>query len=55
MEFADEADVVDALVAEVRRVVVEPEGRMVLECRERALGAGDVEGDFRRVDFQRRS
>ena len=52
-KFADELHVVHALIAEVRRVVVEAEARVVLHRLERALGGGDVEGDFRRMHFER--
>ena len=37
-EFADELDVIDALVAEVARVVVEPEALVALHRFDRALG-----------------
>jgi len=53
VEFPEKADVVDALVAEVGRIVIESEGGMVVECLEGPFGGGDVEGDFGRMDFQR--
>src|SRR5262245_19661599 len=52
-ELADEADVVDALVAHVRRVEVQAEVRRVVDRRERATGAVEVEGDLGRVDLER--
>src|SRR4029079_12843845 len=52
-EPADERDVVDALVREVRRVVVEPEARVAPDRFERALRGGDLERDLRRVHLQR--
>ena len=51
-EGADELHVVDALVAEVAGVVVEAEALVVADGVERALGGGDVEGDFGRVHFE---
>ncbi len=45
--------VVHALVAEVRRVVVEAEGGVVSDGLERPLGAGDVERDLGRMHFER--
>ena len=52
VELADEADVVDALIAEVGGVVVEAEGGVEVEGFEGALGAADVEGDFGGMDFE---
>jgi hypothetical protein len=52
-EFADDAEVVDALIAEVRRVEVEAESRVVTDRGERPAGGCDIEGDFGRVDFER--
>jgi hypothetical protein len=51
-ERADELHVVDALVAEVRGVVVETKTLVTFDRRDRAFRAGDVERDFRRVNFQ---
>ena len=51
-EGADELHVVDALVAEVARVVVEAEALVVADGVERALGRSDIEGDFGRVHFE---
>ena len=51
-EGADELHVVDALVAEVARVVIEAEALVVADGVERALGGSDVEGDFGRVYFE---
>ena len=45
-ELADEFHVVDALIAEGGRVVVETETLVVLHRLERALRGGDVERDF---------
>lgn len=52
-EVVDETDVIDALVAEVRGVVVEAECFAVAERFEGTLGAYDVEGDLGGVDFER--
>ena len=51
-EGADELHVVDALVAEVGRVVVEPKTFVAADGLDRALGAGDVEGDLGGVNFE---
>ena len=51
-EGADELHVIDALVAEVAGVVVEAKALVVADGVERALGGGDVEGDFGRVHFE---
>ncbi|MEY2640910.1 MAG: hypothetical protein RL150_303 [Candidatus Parcubacteria bacterium] len=51
-EAVDEFDVVDTLVGEMARIIVEPERRMVVNRSKRALGRGDVEGDFGRMDLQ---
>jgi len=48
----DELHVIDALVAEVARVVVEAECRVIADRLEGALGEGDVERDFRGMHFQ---
>ena len=50
----DKLYVVDALVAEMARVVVETEGWMTVECFDGPFGRGDIEGDFRRVHFERK-
>jgi hypothetical protein len=52
VELADEADVVDALIAEVGGVIVEAEGGVEVEGLVGALGAADVEGDFGGMDFE---
>ena len=52
-ELVDELHVIDALVAEMAGVVVEAEGGMVVQRLEGTLGAGDVEGDLRWVNFER--
>ena len=49
---ADEFHVVDALVAEVARVVVKAEALVVADGVKCALGGSDVEGDFGRVHFE---
>jgi hypothetical protein len=51
-ELADEAHIVDALVGEVTRVVVEPEALVVADGLEQALGRGDVTGDLSRVHLE---
>jgi hypothetical protein len=51
-EGADELHVVDALVAEVRGVVVETETLVALDRRDGALRAGDVERDLGRVHLE---
>jgi hypothetical protein len=51
-ERADELHVVDALVAQVRGVVVEAEAPVALDGLDGALGARDVEGDLGRVDLE---
>lgn len=51
-EFADEFDVVHALVEQVAGVEVEAEGFVAFEGVDGAFGAGDVEGDFGGVDFE---
>src|SRR5690606_34756725 len=51
-ERVDELDVVDALVAEVRRVEVEPEAPVATDRFDRALSGRDVEGDLRRMDLE---
>src|SRR5205085_12481371 len=51
-ERADELDVIDALVAQVRWVVVEAETLVALDGVDGALGAGGVERDLGRVDLQ---
>ena len=53
-EGANELHVVDALVAKVARVIVEAEALVVTDRLEGALGRSDVEGDFGRVDFERK-
>src|SRR5205085_11264789 len=45
--------VIDALVAEVRGVVVEAEALVTVDGFDGALGGGGVEGDFGWVDFER--
>ena len=52
-EYAQELDVVDALVAEVRRVVVEAERRMTADLLEGALGGRYVERDLGGVHLER--
>ena len=52
VEFTNEPHVVHALITKVAGVVVEPKRRMVVQCLERTLGRGDVERDFRGVNFQ---
>ena len=52
-EIADEFDVVHALIAEVRRIVIESEALVISNRSQRALGGSDVECDFRGVDFER--
>jgi hypothetical protein len=52
-ELADEPDIIHALVAEVRGIVVETETLVVADGRQRALGGGDVEGDLGRMHFER--
>jgi len=52
-ELAQEAEVVDALVAEVARVEVEAEARVVADGGERAARGDGVEGDFGGMDFER--
>src|SRR5690606_29313847 len=44
-ELADELHVIDALIREVRRVVVEAEAAVALDGVDGAPGGGDVEGD----------
>ena len=51
-ECADELHVVHALVAEMRRVVVEPEATVALHRLDRALRAGDVERDLGRMHLE---
>ena len=52
-EGADEFHVVDALIPEVRRVVVEAKTLVPFHRRDRALGAGDVERDLGGMHFER--
>jgi len=52
-EGADELHVVDALVAEVARVIIKAEALVVTNGLKGALGRSDVEGDFGRVYFER--
>jgi len=51
-EVADELHVIDALVTEVRRVVVEAEAFVAADSFDGTLGGSDVEGDFGGVDFE---
>ena len=51
-ETADEPDVIDTLVTEVRRIVVEPEARVAPDRRERTVGRGDIESNFGRMDLE---
>ena len=51
-ERADELHVVDALVAEMGRIVIEAEALVALDGGDGALGRGDVEGDLGRVNFE---
>ena len=53
LELVDELHVIDALIAEMARVIVESEGRMEIHRLQRALGAGDVERDLRGMHFER--
>ena len=50
---ADELDVIHALVAKVRGVVVETESLMATYRFDRTLGRSNVESDFGWVNFQR--
>ena len=52
-EFADKLHIIYALVPEVRGVVVESEALVAADSLQGAFRGGYVEGDFRRVDFQR--
>src|SRR6187551_268763 len=52
-EALDERDVVHTLIAEVARVVVEPERGPTIHGFECALRRGDVEGNLRRVHLER--
>ena len=49
----DELHVIHALVAQMRWVIVEAEALVSLHRLNRPLGGGDIERDFRGVDFQR--
>src|ERR1700712_5160267 len=51
-EALDERHIVYALIAEMAGVIVESEGLSATNGFERALRGRDVEGDFRRVDFE---
>ena len=51
-EVADEFHVIDSLVTEVARVVVEAETFVISDGFEGAFGGGDVESDLGRVDFE---
>ena len=51
-KFLDHS-LIHALIAEVRRIVIETKTRMPLHGFERAFRRGDVEGDFRRMHFKR--
>src|SRR5207344_1677060 len=52
-ELVQEREVVDALVAEVARVEVEPEALVVADRLERHARRVDVEGDLGRVHLER--
>lgn len=52
-KLANKADIVDALVAEVRGIVIEAEARVMVDGGQGALGRGDIEGDFGRMDLKR--
>jgi hypothetical protein len=52
LEGADEFDVVHALIAQVRGIVVEAEALVAPYRVDGALGRGDVEGYLRRVHFE---
>jgi hypothetical protein len=45
--------IVDALIAEVRGIVVEAEARMVAHSRQGAFGGGRVEGDLGGMHLER--
>jgi hypothetical protein len=51
-ETADELDIIDTLVAEVRRIIIEPEPRMIPDRLQGAPGRGEIEGDFGRMDLE---
>src|SRR5690554_1154078 len=52
-ELADEPHIIDALVSEVRRVVIEAETDVAFDRLDGPLGRRRVEGDLRRVHLQR--
>ena len=52
VEAADEVHVVDALIAEMARIVVEAERGMPVHGFDGAFGADRVEGDLGRMDFK---
>ena len=54
-ELADELDVIDALIAQVRGVVVEAKALVILHRFHARVGGGDVEGDFGRDALPARS
>jgi len=49
---ADKLYIIHPLITEVRRVIIEPEARMVFYRSQRAFSRGDVEGDFRGMHFE---
>lgn len=51
-EVTDEFDVIDTLITEVGRIVVETEAFVVLHSFERTLRGGDIEGNFGWVNFE---
>src|SRR3990172_1982079 len=51
-ESPDELHVINALVAKMARIVVEPEALMPLHGINRTLSRGDVECNLRRMNFQ---
>ena len=53
VELVEELDVIDALIAQVRGVVVEAEAFVPFDRVDRALRGDDVECDFGGVDFER--
>jgi len=48
----DEGHIIDSLVAQVRGIEVESKPAVALDCGDRLLGAGDVEGDLGRVHLE---
>ena len=51
-KFAEKGDIIHPLVAEMGRVVIKAECRMVVDGRECALSRADVERNFGGMDLQ---